>query len=179
MGDRSGQHSGLAPVGFEIVARRLHRDGLGALVSGDVVASAVSSRPTLGEAVDELQRAVSAVCGPAGDAREIDVDDLVANIARSLASAANDDERAEAVEMLLSGWYAAWPDEALTNPDAPLAAELVRLLGSVSPRAQDNLADRLAAALRWLMRVNGGEGVTVPTWDSWEALLAEHASRPG
>ncbi|MEU8264454.1 hypothetical protein AB0C02_28010 [Micromonospora sp. NPDC048999] len=57
-----------------------------------------------------------------------DVNTLLANVARSLTAARDDDERAEAIEMLLSGWYAAWPDSAVTDPHAPLAGELLRLL---------------------------------------------------
>lgn len=53
------------PAGYEIVATRLYRDQRGQLVSGTVaVASAVSTRPTLAEAVDELARIV----GPAEQA---------------------------------------------------------------------------------------------------------------
>jgi hypothetical protein len=104
------------------------------------------------------------------------VDGLVANVARSLASAVDDAERAEAVEMLLGGWYAAWPASAVTDPHAPLAAELVRLL---RPCTRDDLTDGLADALARLMRRNGGEGVTSPTWERWQALLAEHAARKG
>lgn len=71
-----GHAQGGAKVGYEIIATRLHRDNLGALVSGDVVASAVSARPTLAEAVGELLRAVRAV-GPAeqaGDAAYEQID---------------------------------------------------------------------------------------------------------
>lgn len=98
---------------------------------------------------------------------------LLANVGRSLASAVDDAERAEAIEMLLDGWYAAWPESAVTSPSFPLATELVRLL---RPRPQSDLTDRLAAALKWLMRINAGEGVPSATWDIWETLLAEHAA---
>ncbi|WBB94223.1 hypothetical protein [Verrucosispora sp. WMMC514] len=51
------------PAGYEIVARRLHRDRLGQFVSGVVLVSAVSETATLREAFDELVRAL----GPAAD----------------------------------------------------------------------------------------------------------------
>ncbi|WFF07235.1 hypothetical protein O7622_01140 [Micromonospora sp. WMMD1076] len=60
------------------------------------------------------------------------LDGLLANVSRSLATAVDDAERAEAIEMLLDGWYAAWPDSAVTSPSFPLAAQLVRLLRPVS-----------------------------------------------
>ncbi|MEU0081386.1 hypothetical protein ABZY58_26090 [Micromonospora tulbaghiae] len=104
------------------------------------------------------------------------IEGLLANAGRSLASAVDDAERAEAVEMLLDGWYAAWPDSAVTSPSYPLATELVRLL---RPRPQGDLADRFAAALKRLMRLNGGEGVPSATWDVWVTLLAEHAASAG
>lgn len=77
-------------------------------------------------------------------AHHLDVDDLLTNARLQLTDATNDDERAEAIEMLLNGWYAAWPDDALTDPTAPLAAELVRLLTARPDRAQGQAALRPA-----------------------------------
>lgn len=63
-----------------------------------------------------------------GDPPTVDVDQLLAVAAADLAVASDDAERAEAVEELLEGWYAAWPDTAVTSPHYPIAGELVRLL---------------------------------------------------
>ncbi|WP_432050284.1 hypothetical protein [Verrucosispora sp. NA02020] len=57
------QEPNLDEAGYEIVARQLHHGDRGQLVSGHVVASAVSARMTLGEALDELRR----IIGPAAD----------------------------------------------------------------------------------------------------------------
>lgn len=70
---------------------------------------------------------------PAADVDQAAIDGLLHNVRRSLNTATNDDERAEAIGMLLDGWYAAWPDSALTDPHAPLAGELVRVLGAQEP----------------------------------------------
>ncbi|MFE7868825.1 hypothetical protein ACFUYE_00535 [Micromonospora humida] len=85
------------------------------------------------------------------------IEGLLANVGRSLASAIDDDERAEAIGMLLDGWYAAWPDSAVTDPHEPLAGELVRLLGTpaVRPadweqRAVDAAREALGEAWHWL-----------------------------
>lgn len=75
---------------------------------------------------------------PAPRAQDQDVDDLLANARLSLTAATTDDERADVIATLLDGWYAAWPDEALTDPTAPLAAELVRLLGATWRPARPN-----------------------------------------
>ena len=137
---------------------------------------------------------------PAHDSIEI----LLANVTRSLTNATDDDERAEAVEMLLDGWYAAWPDSAVTSPSTPLSGELVRLL---RPPAQDDdepfrdtvcqnraphddLTDRLAAALADVVRrcdVSGHRAQTarhtgwidIITIHGWRLLLAQHAERKG
>ncbi|MBC9006124.1 hypothetical protein [Micromonospora aurantiaca (nom. illeg.)] len=75
------------------------------------------------------------------------LDGLLANIGRSLASAVDDAERAEAIEMLLDGWYAAWPDSAVTSPSFPLATQLVRLLGKDTAEMRAE-RDEAIAALR-------------------------------
>lgn len=66
--------------------------------------------------------------------------------------------------------------EERTEHQAALATVL-RLRGEVD-RATDR-ADRLAAALTHAMRRLGGEGIPPKTWESWWALLAEHAERVG
>ncbi|MEU3452142.1 hypothetical protein ABZ671_00665 [Micromonospora sp. NPDC006766] len=60
------------PAGYEITARRLHH-GPSGLTTGVVVASAVSTRPTLAEAVDELRRIV----GPAEQVEGCDCESYV------------------------------------------------------------------------------------------------------
>lgn len=72
------------------------------------------------------------------DEQPFDVAAFLANVKLSLASAVDDDERAEAVAMLLDGWYAAWPASAVTDPHQPLAEQLVRLL-----RPDATLIDRM------------------------------------
>lgn len=70
------------------------------------------------------------------DADPVEIEKLLAEVRSLLASATSDDERAEAIELLLDGWYSAWPDTALGDADAPLAAELVRLLAPWAAQVQ-------------------------------------------
>jgi len=58
----------------------------------------------------------------------VTAENLLANTRHALADALNDDERAEAVSMLLDAWHDAWHDSAVTAPHDPFAAALVRLL---------------------------------------------------
>lgn len=55
------------------------------------------------------------------------------NARRSWSVAGDDDERAEVLEYVLAAWYAAWPEDAVTDPHMPLAAEIVRLTGTARP----------------------------------------------
>ncbi|GAB3817747.1 hypothetical protein [Micromonospora zhanjiangensis] len=66
-----------------------------------------------------------------------DVEELLTLAAENLDTAETDDERADAIGMLLSGWYAAWPPSAVTDPHDPIAAELVRLLRAPAAPAPD------------------------------------------
>lgn len=52
-------HTAAETAGYQTVITRLHRDGHGQLVDGDVVVSAVSGSPTLRDAVDEILRAIA------------------------------------------------------------------------------------------------------------------------
>lgn len=107
-----------------------------------------------GELADARADAVAALPPSSGSrparAQDVEgnVDALLANVTRSLASARDDSERVEAVEMLLSGWYAAWPESAVTDPHAPLAAELVRLLGEQQAARYGEALDLLTLIAR-------------------------------
>lgn len=65
-----------------------------------------------------------------------DIEDLLTEVRAALASATTDDERAEVVAHLLSEWYGMWPDTAVTDPHAPLAGELLRLLAPYAAQVQ-------------------------------------------
>ncbi|RKN38468.1 hypothetical protein [Micromonospora endolithica] len=67
--------------------------------------------------------------------------------------------------------------ETLERLHGPTAEAVVVPVDRATGRPHDDLTDRLAAALARLMRRNGGEGISPTTWQTWEAMLAEHANR--
>lgn len=100
-----------------------------------------------------------------------DVDELIANVRLSLASATTDDERAEAIEMLLEDWYAAWPDSAVTSPHYPLAGELVRLLAPWAAQVQQ-LQGPLAG---YALLTTTANAPTLPVRTVLDEIAAERA----
>jgi hypothetical protein len=48
-------------------------------------------------------------------------------------AATDDDERAEVLQRLVEIWYVSWPSTAVTSPHGPLAAAIVRMVGTARP----------------------------------------------
>lgn len=112
----------------------------------------------LARAVDELLAAQDAAAQA-----------LIADSTRAFAAADGTSERVEVICDLLTGWYAAWPSSAVTDPHEGIAWHLVSLLDTDRTRAQ--LLTELTAGKRpcpWCP--------TAPVFDSAEDLLTHARS---
>jgi len=96
-------------------------------------------------------------------------ENLLANTRHALAGARDDDERAEAISMLLDAWYDSWHDSPVTAPHDPIAAALVRLLRPQPSQGQDIPGDQLAA-----IHANATYGIA-----AWESEAVRDAARQG
>ncbi|GLY21674.1 hypothetical protein [Micromonospora sp. NBRC 101691] len=147
-------------IGYEVVAHTLHRDKRGQLVTGTLAASAVSTRPTLAEAVEELLNAVRAVNGPAPRAQG--PDDLTDRLAAALAEALRRHDGSGVAPGTLDGWRALLAEHADRSLAAGWTAEADRLdqAAGLRPVAADRR--RHALAFNALSRVLAQQAEFVP-----------------
>lgn len=131
--------------------------------------AAIDHRATAGVALSDLYAARRTIASQAEQIRRNcayigAVDDVMARFYRARAAHAST--------------TTAPAQDAADGPEGADATSDVDGPATDAPRgAEDDLTDRLAAALTRLMRRNGGEGITPAAWQSWKALLVEHADR--
>lgn len=71
-----------------------------------------------------------------------DVQNLLDDAAVAFANAGSQSERVEVLRDLLAGWYAAWPDTAVTDPNEPIAWQLASIIAAAEARASAPVQSR-------------------------------------